>query len=324
MKPPDSSAAPHATPEEWDELRLAFHRSILMDTPLASLAQNIDGCVWPIRTPDETPCAYMDLSHVEVFAALRARSLPLSRFDDLVEIMRGTLSFDNSFGAMLPVTAVGPSDTLGEGLKKSLARLDIPEEFPLELCAFTPGTKTFCRAEGMATLKDFLLFAGRASRKAVVGGEFRELLNAVAHVDEATLARYLPFRPKSTGLHLIEALALLVRPMDIEQRVLVARNSEEIPDVLKRGVDAYTTYFPSQLKDLRAQVSKGTPVSRMVVSLDDLSLESAVCSLLNSLLDPDANRSASTQPKSTAILSVSTVTPLAKNWINSLWPWAKR
>jgi hypothetical protein len=44
------------------------------------------------------------------------------------------------------------------------------------------------------------------SQNVIVGGDFRRLLNALSHVDEATLAETLPFRVGTGGLHLPEAL----------------------------------------------------------------------------------------------------------------------
>ncbi len=325
MNPQPQRATLKITPEAWDEIRTAFQRSILTETPLFSLAQNIEGCAWALPDPEEKPAAYIDLHHSEVLDRLRSRGLSPARFDDLVEILKGTLEFDQSFGAMLPsaASAAASEGKLGDGIQRNLARLDIPADFPLSLCAFAPGTKNFCRDQGMVTLSDFLLFARRASRAVIVGGEFRDVLNAVAHIDEATLATFLPFRPKSTGLHLVEALALLVRPMDLEQRVMLARHGGVVPEALQADLAANVTYFAAQLKQLRAQHEQGMPLSRLVVSLEDLSLESAVCALLQRLLHPEASVALPAKPKSGAGDSpVALATAGApKRWISSLWPW---
>jgi hypothetical protein len=317
------------TPEAWDEIRIAFHRSILTDTPLASLAQNIEGCAWALPDPEEKPSAYIDLRYSEVLERLRSRGLSPARFDDLVEILKGTLEFDQSFGAMLPAstTSAAPDGKLGDGIQRNLVRLGIPADFPLSLCGFAPGTKNFCREQGMVTLSDFLVFARRASRAVIVGGEFRDVLNAVAHIDEVTLATFLPFRPKSTGLYLVEALALLVRPMDLEQRVMLARQGGTVPESIRPALDATTAYFAAELKQLRAQHEQGTPLSRLVVSLDDLSLESAVCALLPSVFYPAAHAKEQ-KAKGTVAAGVPDAADLAidkttapKSWISSLWPW---
>lgn len=329
MNPPAQRAVPRLTPSAWDELRRAFHQSILIDTPLASLAQNIEGCAWALPDPDEKPSAYVDLTHAETLERLRARGLSPARFDDLADILRGTLAFDASFGAIAPPTTSSltpgsaPADALGAALRRNLDRLGIPADFPLHLCGFAPGTHTFCREEGIVDLTGFLLFARRASRMVIVGGEFRDVLNALSHIDEATIARFLPFRPKSSGLHLVEALGLLVRPLDLEQRVLLARNPRNLSPELQKRLAATCAYFPAQITELRARHQEGMPLSRLVVSLDDLSLESAVCALLAEIFTPSAAPAPAPAPTTPAAVPSSPAPAAPKRWLNSLWPWTK-
>jgi hypothetical protein len=324
MNTPSQRAATRVTPAAWEEIRVAFHRSILIDTSLASLAQNIEGCAWVLQDPEEKPSAYVDLSHAEVLERLRGRGLSPARFDDLVDILRGTLAFDESLGAMLPVSRGEPVDKLGDGVQRNLDRLEISAGFPISLCAFAPGTKNFCQEQGMKTLGEFLVFSRRASRAVIVGGEFRDVLNAIAHIDEATLARFLPFRPKSTGLHLVEALALLVRPLDLEQRVMISRNGGVLPDDLNERLRLTCAYFDKQLIQLRALHEAGMPLSRLVVSLDDLSLESAVCALLGSLFYGSAVRAPSpqTQVAEPGLAASASKSP-RKSLLGSLWPWRR-
>jgi hypothetical protein len=327
MNPSPQRSATRVTPAVWEEVRNTFHRSLLIDTPLASLAQNIEGCAWALPDPEEKPAAYIELLHAEVLERLRSRGLSPARFDDLVEILKGTLEFDRSLGAMLPAAAAAnAAGSLGEAVGRNLARLAIPADFPLGLCAFAPGTKNFCREEGICTLEDFLIFARRASRAVIVGGEFRDVLNAISHIDEVTLARYLPFRPKSSGLHVVEAFALLVRPMDLEQRILLARQGGVIPEELRPRLAETCAYFDEQLHQLRARHEQGAPLSRLVVSLDDLSLESAVCALLGALLQPGSPSPAAPmrKPAPAAAFTLAGThvrVPIARRLITSLWPW---
>lgn len=266
------------TPQKWDEIRLAFHRSLMMDTPLASLAQNIDGCVWPLKGADEKPSTYVDLELMEVVAHLEGRGAPATLVDNLADILRGTLAFDQSFGAMVNTT--GEAETRVDPMQRNLVRLGIPVDFPLEFCNFSPGTTQFCVRENLKTLIDFLAFSRGASRQVIVGGEFRDLLNAVVYFDEQTLARLLPFRPKDTGLHLVEAIGLLVRPLDVEERIRIARAPSAASAELRARVVARVGYFHEQAEHLRGLLRRQMPMARLVVSLDDLSLESAVAALL--------------------------------------------
>jgi len=272
------------SPADWDELRSSFHRSLLMETALASLAQNVDGCAWPIDGAEESPSAYVDLSHSEVIAALRERGFPPGQFDILVAILRGTLSFDSSFSDMVEVA--GKAEAAQDLIPRNLQRLGIPSDFPVRFCNFTSGTLTFCVGENIVTLDDFLNFSREAARRVMVGGEFRDLLNAVTHIDENVLARFLPFRPRSKGLHVVEALAHLVRPLSIEERMVLARNPQAASPELLERVAQIMAYFSKELEEIRQQAEGGIPYSRIVFVLNELSLEAAVTSLLENKLAP--------------------------------------
>ncbi len=281
---PATANRPHTTPAQWDELRIAFHRSMMVDTPLASLAQNIDGCVWIHEGPDEKPSVYIDLTHAEAIQRLVTLGRPSVLLDQLAEILRGTLAFDASFGAMAAIA--GKAEAGSDPVRRNLDKLGIPLDFPIALCAFTPATHSFCEREHIRTLKDFIGFARNVSRQVIVGGVFRDLRNAVVHIDEATLARHLPFRPRATGLHLVEAIALLVRPMSVEERIRLARDPASAPAALRAQIAARTGHFVSQAEDIRTTLAQGTPLTRLVAMLDDLSLESAVAALLSHHLAP--------------------------------------
>jgi hypothetical protein len=51
------------TEKDWDDIRTAFASSIMVDTQISSLAQNLDGPVWPVKSKDETPSRYIDLTY---------------------------------------------------------------------------------------------------------------------------------------------------------------------------------------------------------------------------------------------------------------------
>lgn len=292
--PSSAPVSPRLSPSEWDALRMAFHGSPLVDAPLAALAQNIDGCAWPLDGAEEKPSAYIDLPYGEAIGRLRLHDLEPARLDTLADILRGTLAFDASFGAMADVAsgAEAASDPLG----RKLARLGIPADFPIALCNLPPGTLHFCEREELHTLGAFLDFSRGASRAVIVGGEFRDLLNAVGHNDEETLARYLPYRPHARGLHLVEALGHLVRPLDIETRIALARDPASFPPELRARATRLVEYFPDQHARLRADAAKGVPYARLVVSLDDLSLESAVAGLLRLYVEPEPTHADATPP----------------------------
>lgn len=283
---PAPAPRPMTTPLVWDEVRVGFHGSLLCEASLANLAQNIDGCVWESSETPDTPAAYIDLSYDEALASLRSRGLPPSRLDDLVAILRGTLAFDDSFGAMVEIAA--KSEARSDIVARNLQRLGIPKDFPISLCALSPGTLDFCVREKIATLWEFLLFARSASRQVIIGGEFRELLNAVVQIDGDTLSTLLPFRRKASGLYLIESIGLLLSRLGVEERMLIARAPASAPLELRAEIARRCDYFSEQVAHLRTQLHQGAPLSRLVVSLDDLSSEAAVSSLLDLYLNPPA------------------------------------
>lgn len=287
MNNPSSSGAPlrtRITPIEWDALRTDFHRSMMVGTSLTGLAENIDGCVWSLSGDEETPKTYIDLTYPAVIERLRARGMPPAVMDDLVDILRGTLAFDESFGDMVHV-AKG-SETESDPVPRNLKRLGIPAEFPVPLCAFTAGTLDFCQREGIKTLVDFLAFSRDASRQIVIGGEFRELLNAVTHIDERAIANVLPFRLKSTGLHLVEAIGLVVRSQPEELQVRLAHDPSTLPAPAQAKVSALAAYFSADLEAIKTAKKAGSPFARIVAPLDNVIIEAAAAAVLRNHLEP--------------------------------------
>jgi hypothetical protein len=140
--------------------------------------------------------------------------------------------------------------------------------------------------EKVDTLGQFVGFAGRLSQSVIVGGDFRELLNALSHKDEETLARFLPFRPGAKGLHLLEALALEARLLDPAARAAVAVDPLSAPAAIRARVSRSVAWFPAELDALRAAFSAGTPVAQLVASLSDTALQPAVAGLLQPHLPP--------------------------------------
>jgi hypothetical protein len=159
---------PATTAKEWDTIRAAFASSIMVDTSLGSLAQNLDGPEWPIKGKDETPAAYIDLTLEEVVELLALKGQPETRIDDLAGILRETLAFDDPFGEMVEQSAA--QEGQDNPLRKNLAKLRIPEDFPITLTGLSAGTREFCALEKLGTLGEFAVFAQGMSRQVIVGG----------------------------------------------------------------------------------------------------------------------------------------------------------
>ena len=250
-----------STAKDWDDVRTAFASSIMVDTTLNSLAQNLDGVEWPLKGKDETPAKYIDLPFEEVVELLQLKGQPPERVDQLVEILRETLAFDNPFGDMVEQTQA--AEARDNPLLKNLAKLGIPENFPIVLTALDASTLEFCKLEQLSTLGEFAVFAQGMSQNVIVGGDFRKLLNALSHVDEAALVQLLPYRRGAKGLHLVEAVGKVAPAADAAARVELA-----------------VTWFRDELAALERDLAAGGSLERQFVVLGDPALEAKAVALL--------------------------------------------
>lgn len=271
----------------WDMARHAFAKSILVETPVASLAADLDVPPWPVKDPDETPASYICLPYAQAVAALAARGLPPARLRQLITILNETAAFDEPFGDMTNLAALKlGGDDAGSPLRKNLSALGMPADFPLEFTALSESTRELCRLENADTLGAFVDFAARISQSVIVGGDFRELLNAIAHRDEQTLARLLPYRPGTRGLHFIDGIALEAARLDPATRVAVAADPLAAPAASLARVSRLAACFPEQLEALRAESAAGAPATLLVAALWNASLRPAVAGLLQAQVPP--------------------------------------
>lgn len=268
----------NSTAKEWDEVRSAFATSIMVDTSLSSLAQNLDAPDWPIKGKDETPAHYIDLPFDEVVELLQLKGQKPERIDQLIAILKETLAFDSPFGEMVEQTAA--ASERDNPLLKNLAKLGIPENFPIALTGLEPGTIEFCKLEKLATLGEFAVFAQSMSQNVIVGGDFRKLLNALSHVDEAALAEVLPFRRGQKGLHLVEAMGMAAKAPDGAARAELA-----------------TTWFREELAALEKEVAAGGTLERQLVVLGNPELERRAANLLRPHLRIAAPKPAAPEKK---------------------------
>ncbi len=196
---------------QWDEARTAFASSIMVDTALSSLSENLDGPQCPGKGKKDSPADYIDLGYEEAVEMLAMRGYPVGIIADLITIFTETLAFDDPFGDM-----VEQSESAAETenhIIENLGKLTIPGNFPIRPTSLSKDAQGFCEFESLSTLTEFAVFAQGMSQNVIVGGDFKMLLNAPSHGDEKSIAKFLPFRPAHKGLHLIEAIGGLVRTM---------------------------------------------------------------------------------------------------------------
>lgn len=258
----------------------------MVDSGSGSLAQNPDGPQWPIKGKDETPAAYINLTLEEAVELLAHKRQPESRVDDLADILRETLAFDNPFGEMVEQSAA--REEQDNSLRKNLAKLRIPEGFPITLAALALArvSREFCALEKLGTLGKFAVFSPRHVAPRDRGwSDFKTLLNALSHVDAAAVGRGLPYRPEVPGLNLIETVPQLVHGLEPAERARVAAGGDAIPTALTVRVKAAATYFPAQGAQLKQAIERGAKWSRELARLGDPALEAFVATLRAKALD---------------------------------------
>jgi len=260
-------ADPKFTEKDWDEVRTTFASSLMVDTKISSLAQNLDGPEWPVKSKDETPAKYIDLSYGEALELLALKGQTADKLDLLISIMKETLAFDNPFGDMVEQTEAAAARD--NPLLKNMARIGIPEDFPISLTALNHDTVEFCRLEGLKTLGEFAVFAQGMSQNVIIGGDFRRLLNALSNLDEVTLSDLLPYRKGTKGLHLVEAVA----------------QAAATPNPMPKAKEA-AAWFTEEYSQIQNDVTSGVGVARHLGVLGNVELEKKVSDILRQLIKP--------------------------------------
>lgn len=270
---------PKYTEKDWNDVRTAFASSIMVDTQVSSLAQNLDGPTWPVKSKDETPAKYIDLSYEEAIELLALKGQTADKLDLLISILKETLAFDSPFGDMVEQTEA--ASVRDNPLLKNMSRIGVPEAFPISLTALGADTVEFCKLENLKTLGEFAVFAQGMSQNVIIGGDFRKLLNALSNLDEVTLSEILPFRRGAKGLHLVEALGQATR----------------YPEPLPRAVEA-SEWFVDDFAALKKDFVEGTGVARQLGVLNNVELEKKVSDLIRQLIKPGSSTPAAASKSS--------------------------
>ncbi len=289
------------TSTEWDEIRKKFRHSIMADTSLVSLAQNLDTQEWPHAGEEEKPSKYMDFTYDELMMMPEIAG-KAEQADHLIGILKETLAFDDPFGDM--VAQVEETAAKDNPILKTLARLSIPDTYPMALANFSEGTRIVCASEGVKTIGEFANLGQQMSTRVVLGGDFRNALNALTHGDEEGIGQFLPYRKGSTGLHLAEAIGLLAaglpRPEQLglaksygaklspadtaAAKALTKEQVEKIEAGLRVTLNAALDWFTDGKAALIKHVSDGGTYDRYFVVLNDPAREAIAVRLTSSAL----------------------------------------
>ena len=311
------------TSTEWDEIRKKFRHSIMADTSLVSLAQNLDTKEWPHAGEDEKPSKYIDFNYEELLM-LPEIAGNATKADHLIGILKETLAFDDPFGDM--VAQVEVTSAKENPILKTLARLGIPDTYPLMLANVSDGTRTVCASEGIKTVGEFANLGQQMSTRVVLGGDFRVLLNALTHGDEEGIGQFLPYRKGSTGLHLAEAMGLvaagLPRPDQLSlakaygarlntadaaaAKAVTKEQVDKLESMLRARAAAMFDWFKNEKEALVKHVAGGTTLDRYFVPINDSAREAIAVRLAATTLNigaVPAAAAASTREKKGGLFS---------------------
>jgi hypothetical protein len=293
------------TSTEWDDIRKKFRHSIMADTSLVSLAQNLDTKEWPHKAEDEKPSKYIEFSYDELLM-LPEIAGNTDKADHLIGILKETLAFDDPFGDM--VAEVEKTSAKDNPILKTLSRLAIPDNYPLALANFSEGTRVVCASEGVKTIGEFANLGQQMSTRVVLGGDFRNALNALTHGDEEGIGQFLPYRKGSTGLHLAEAIGLvsagLPRPEQLglakaygakltpadnaAAKTLTKEQVAKLESTLRVNLNATLDWFKDQKAALVKLIEEGGSYERYFVVINDPAREAIAVRLASSALQVSA------------------------------------
>ena len=281
--------------EEWEHLRKRFFNSILNDTEIAVLGQNAS-ISWPFKGSDETPIKYIEYDFEEL------KSVPgligkKARIKKLMDILRETLAFDDPFSDM--VDTVEAESEEDDTFERILAKLEIPTNYPAAFIHFSPETTELLKIEGVETLIQVIHFGQNLARNVVVGGDLRSFLNGLAHTDEASIIKHLPYRRTERNLHLAEAVGLIARdlddPVQLELLSQAGVSLTDDEDALRKrvsqveldaslkaameGFDALCSWFTKEAADLEQICTTSGSVERYFIPINEARRERVAATL---------------------------------------------
>ena len=210
--------------DEWEHFRKRFSNSILKTTEIAELGRNV-GISWPFKGSGETPEKYIrfsfeELQHVPGLIGKK------KRLHDLMDVLREILAFDDPFSDMMDT--VEKKNNENRVYKQVLKKLEIPENYPIHFMFFSPETKRLLHNNGVKTLIDAIRLGERLPGS---DNDLNSFISGLALTNESTIRKHLPLRIGRRGLHLPEAVGLIVCDVDPQTRVeLLHRAGLSAPD----------------------------------------------------------------------------------------------
>ena len=214
-----------------------------------------------------------------------------------MDILRATLAFDDPFADM--VETVESESHADDFFEHILAKLEIPVNYPAEWIHLSADTQQLFKGEGLETLIQVIHFGQNLARNVVIGGDLKSFLNGLVRKETSAIIQYLPYRVSGRGLHLAEAVGLLVRDLDEPVRIeLMQQSGVALSDaeqalhqsasklVLQAGIqaalnqlDVLCGWFVHEAAELQQSCSSAGGVERFFLPLNDSARERAAASL---------------------------------------------
>jgi len=275
--------------EEWEHFRKRFSNSILKTAEIAELGRSV-GVSWPFKGNGETPEKYIQFTFEEL------QSVPgligkKRRVNDLMDILREILAFDDPFSSMMDTVEKRSNED--RTYEVILKKLEIPEDYPVGLMYFSNKTSDQLYNKGIKTLIEAIRFGGRSLAKTNSENDLHSFINGLILANEATIQKHLPFRIGQTGLHLPEAVSLLARSIDEPTRIELLNQAgisltdseksvEETVDkkslepslkIISIRFNEICSWFRNQAQELKELCSSRESVERYFLPINDAQIE---------------------------------------------------
>jgi hypothetical protein len=201
-------------------------------------------------------------------------------------LLESITTSNDPFGDM--VDQVEASSQRDDNVLKNLERLEIPEDFPIIISRVSSATKQLCADEEIKTLSEFIGFSQNMAQNVIVGGDFRNLLNCIAHIDEEGLATFLPFRIGKKGIYLPEAIGHLVDTLEIEDNMNFEEElTEENAELITANMNALFHWFTEEKGELNNIMVENGDLSRYLLVLNDPAKEKKAATLITLYFQPE-------------------------------------
>ncbi|MGJ8653569.1 MAG: hypothetical protein ACSHX8_09885 [Opitutaceae bacterium] len=240
--------------EEWEYICRRFFNSILNETEIAKLGQNV-GVSWPFKGSDETPAKYIEYS-LEELNSVPGLIGKKSRIHKLMDILRETLAFDDPFGDM--ADKVEMESEVDHTFGIILKRLNVAVDYPAQFVHFAPETQMLIQNEDLNTVLDVVQYGQTLTSDVKEGDDLKAFLNSLAHKDEVGIRKHIPWRRGDLGLYLPEAIGLAAKDLNkpLQYELLYQSGvelNEEESDTRQRGSDSFSE---AQLKAALVEVAE--------------------------------------------------------------------